>query len=498
MQLRRSVSIAALAWLVATSAFAQASYPDFTSTAGLTLNGATAAVNNGIDAAPVLRVARTLYFDGGSAFTTDTICVTAFSTFFQFRITNAGGGFPDATGQDGADGMTLTFQNAAPTAMGLLGGGLAYQNITPSVAVEIDTWDNGSGDAGTNHVGINVNGNIASVAKTSVAGRFDDGALWSVWVDYDGSVLQVRVSNTGLRPEAPTVAFPIDLAAVLGSSTAHAGFTAATGAAFGNHDIVSWSHQCGNLTIAACDTGIEDIMLAGGGLLSDRIDACAIAANTHGQFVSCVAALTNTAQKSGVITGKQKGAIQSCAARAPYYTGAVATAEMIGNGDFETGDTSGWSLTTTGSGVWSINDGSLNPNGPALPLPPIEGAFDLVSHQGGPQLNRAMQVVAVPLDVREATLTWSDRIRSYAALADPGQEYRVVIRALDLSIIAEVFSTNAGNPPLQEGPNARSVDLTTALQGLKGQTVLLSFEQQAQSSFFTLTIDDVSLMVKSR
>jgi hypothetical protein len=33
---------------------------------------------------------------------------------------------------------------------------------------------------------------------------------------------------------------------------------------------------------------------------------------------------------------------------------------------------------------------------------------------------------------------------------------------------------------------------------LKGQTVLLSFEQQAQPFFFTLTLDDVSLVMKSR
>jgi hypothetical protein len=497
MQLCRVIAIAALVCLVGTPALAQVSYPNFSDTSGLTLNGAAAAVDNGVDPAPVLRLARSpLLFDGGSAFTSDAVCLATFSSVFEFRITNPGG-LPDGTGQSGADGLTLTLQTASPTALGVLGGSLGYGGITPSVTIELDTWDNGAIDAGTNHVGISVNGDVNSVAKAAVPGRFDDGTVWTVWVDYAGMVLDVRVSNTGVRPAAPTVSHSIDIPAILGSGAAFVGFTAATGAAWGDHDVVSWTFNCGNVTIAGCDTGVQDFLLAGGDVLSESIDACAIQATNHGEFVSCVAALTNASQKAGSITGRQKGAIQSCAAKAPYYTGPVTTGEFIANGDFETGDTSGWTLTTAG-GVWSINDGTLDPLGPALPLPSIEGAFDLVSHQGGGNLNRAMQTIIVPLDVREATLTWSDRVRSYTAFLDPGQEYRVVIRAPDFTLLFEVFSTNAGDAALQEGPNLRSVDLTSVLQGLKGQTVLLSFEQQAQPFFFTLTLDDVSLVMKSR
>jgi hypothetical protein len=39
--------------------------------------------------------------------------------------------------------------------------------------------------------------------------------------------------------------------------------------------------------------------------------------NNHGKFVSCVAHATNALKKSKVITGKQKGQIQSCAAQSP-------------------------------------------------------------------------------------------------------------------------------------------------------------------------------------
>ena len=498
MHISRALSIAALACLVGTPAFAQVSYPDFSNTSGLTLNGATAAVDNGIDPAPVLRLARSpVVFDGGSAFTSDKVCLATFSSVFEFRITDPGG-LPDGTGQAGADGLTLTLQNLSPNALGVLGGSLGYGGIAPSVAIELDTWDNGPIDAGTNHVGINVNGDVNSVAKVAVPGRFDDGALWTVWVDYVGNVLEVRVSNTGARPAAPTLAHIIDIPAVLGSGVAWVGFTAATGAAWGDHDVVSWAFTCGNITIAGCDTGVQDFLQASGTLMSESIEACAVQATKHGEFVSCVAALTNAAQKAGSITGRQKGAIQSCAARAPYYTGPVTTAEFIDNGDFETGNTDGWTLTTTGSGAWTLNNGTFDPRGPALPLAPIEGTRDLVSDQNGGQLNRAMQRIDVPLDVREATLTFSDRVRSYAPVFDPGQEYRVVIRDLNLNPLVEVFSTNPGDPALQEGPNLRSFNLTAALQALKGQSVFLSFEQQAQANFFTLTLDDVSLTVKSR
>src|SRR5262245_53077583 len=165
MQLRRAIPIAVLVCLAGTTAFAQVSYPNFSSTAGLTLNGAAAPVSNGIDAAPVLRLARSgMFFDGGSAFTSDKVCLSTFSAVFQFRITNPGG-LPDASGQGGADGLTLTLQGAGPTALGILGGSLGYETIMPSVAIEIDTWDNGVIDAGTNHVGIDVNGSVNSVAK---------------------------------------------------------------------------------------------------------------------------------------------------------------------------------------------------------------------------------------------------------------------------------------------------------------------------------------------
>jgi len=68
------------------------------------------------------------------------------------------------------------------------------------------------------------------------------------------------------------------------------------------------------IVIDGCDTGVPN-QLYEGDLISDLIDYCAANAKNHGKFVSCVAKLTNQLKKAGLITGKEKGAIQRCAAQ---------------------------------------------------------------------------------------------------------------------------------------------------------------------------------------
>ncbi|HVR93529.1 MAG TPA: PEP-CTERM sorting domain-containing protein, partial [Casimicrobiaceae bacterium] len=108
--------------------------------------------------------------------------------------------------------------------------------------MEFDTYDNGvaSGDPNGNHIGIDLNGSINSVVTAVIPIRFNNGQVWYAWVDYNGSVIEARVSQTNSRPATPSVAFPVTLAAVLGTSTAFVGFTGGTGAGFENHDILSW------------------------------------------------------------------------------------------------------------------------------------------------------------------------------------------------------------------------------------------------------------------
>jgi streptogramin lyase len=70
------------------------------------------------------------------------------------------------------------------------------------------------------------------------------------------------------------------------------------------------------VVIGGCNSGVTNTVLTSGRTISDLIAECAKGARNHGQFVSCVAHVTNELKETGTISGQQKGAIQSCAAQA--------------------------------------------------------------------------------------------------------------------------------------------------------------------------------------
>jgi lectin-like protein len=83
-----------------------------------------------------------------------------------------------------------------------------------------------------------------------------------------------------------------------------------------NEDDCPNSDLSTTVIIDGCNTGVPNTLFPSGCTISDLIAACAEGASSHGQFVSCVAHVTNDLKKAGTITGQQKGAIQSCAAQA--------------------------------------------------------------------------------------------------------------------------------------------------------------------------------------
>jgi hypothetical protein len=70
------------------------------------------------------------------------------------------------------------------------------------------------------------------------------------------------------------------------------------------------------VVIDGCDSGVSNLSVTDGCNISDEIAKIAAGAGNHGQFVSKVAILTNQLKKAGLISGKQKGAVMSCAAGA--------------------------------------------------------------------------------------------------------------------------------------------------------------------------------------
>lgn len=222
-------------------------YNDFSSTAGLTINGNAAQAGN------VLRLTPATFSQGGSAFSTTQTNLgvgNSFSTYFQFQITGSGGNLQDTSDFFlGADGLVFVVQPNS-NSVGGVGVGIGYAGIGNSLGVEFDTFYNdprsyGGNDPDGNHVGIDLSGSLSSTALMPEATLFNNGQIWNAWIDYDGTTqsLEVRWSLGNSRPLAAQLAANVDLLSIVGGSSAYVGFTSGTGASFGNHDILSWEFR---------------------------------------------------------------------------------------------------------------------------------------------------------------------------------------------------------------------------------------------------------------
>ncbi len=230
------------------------SFPDFSDKSSLQLNGNAPSYNP--PGQTFLRLTQGLgpqgLGDAGTAFLKNAISLAngaSFSSAFSFRITTPVG-CTDSDGVQGADGITFVVQTVSNTAGGG-GGGIGYALLPDSVAIEFDTWNNGAMDDNNgNHVGIDLEGDTDSLGSvTPIAPPFNDGNVWNAWVDYNGAtdLLEVRVTQAAVRPDAATTSATVDLPTVLGNpaqpvkNDAFVGFTSGTGCAGGNHDILSWT-----------------------------------------------------------------------------------------------------------------------------------------------------------------------------------------------------------------------------------------------------------------
>ena len=242
------------------------SFSSFTSTTNPVRNG-SATVSNG-----VLHLNPALGGQAGSAwYSTLQPVAGGFSTTFTFQILNPS--------QPSADGIAFVIQNAGLQALGDGGGGIGYQGITNSLAVEFDTYANAYdpefppsdqlGNTPANHIAIQSCGACANTAdhttcELSIATpnvNMADGQPHTVRVDYltnvpppescDGpcptSFIQVTIGTQAMF-EGNGV--PVDLSSLLTLAStsengpldsAYVGFTAATGAFFEANDILNWN-----------------------------------------------------------------------------------------------------------------------------------------------------------------------------------------------------------------------------------------------------------------
>ena len=235
----------AAACCAASSQAAVISYGDFSSTAGLTVVGSAGAVNTADGT--VMRLTPDQGSRSGAFYSTNSLQLgsnATFSTSFQFRMTHSGG-IP-------ADGLAFVLA-ASPTGLGSSGQGMGYQGVNNSFAIEFDTYDNGYYDSySNNHVAVSANGSFVtstpvfpygqSYCYGNTTGCMANGDLWTVTVGYDGAQLSVSLLDAASGITfAALQDYQVDIAAILGTNQAYAGFTAATGALSENHDIIKWT-----------------------------------------------------------------------------------------------------------------------------------------------------------------------------------------------------------------------------------------------------------------
>ncbi len=219
-------------------------FNDFSSTAGLQLNGHAAQVGN------VLRVTPAVDNRAGSVFSTQAVSLAdnaSFSTRFSFRFSNPDQGFCDGGPICGADGLVFVLQTVSNN-VGGVGGGIGYYGLQKSVGIEFDSWNNGSDasiqDINSNHVGLNVGGSLKSLISVPVLeADLNGGDTWHAWIDYDGGshVLELRLSRSAARPTTALLSHTRDLALDLESTDAFVGFTSGTGLSNADHDLLSWT-----------------------------------------------------------------------------------------------------------------------------------------------------------------------------------------------------------------------------------------------------------------
>jgi len=155
----------------------------------------------------------------------------------------------------------------------------------------------------------------ATTVTVEIPEKFSDYNISDISID--GNVLDFAVSDFTYCNAAAVRTFTFTGAA---AAFANDGVINITFTENGDDVALDWSRvtvegEC-NIIIDGCDSGVLNHVFEDGSTMLGLILACAENTNNHGEFVSCVSALTNAWKRAGLITGAQKGAIMSCAAEA--------------------------------------------------------------------------------------------------------------------------------------------------------------------------------------
>jgi fibronectin type 3 domain-containing protein len=203
----------------------------------LQLNGSTQIVGDRLQLTPNSQEQR------ASVFRSEKVNIERFSSQFLMQITPANSNV--------GDGMTFVIQGALPTAIGTSGAGLGYgtrpfddtPGIPNSLAIKFDIAPNqGEGFSST---GLFLNGATPTTPAIDLSRsgiNLAAGRPILVTVTYDGATLSAQIQDQ-ITGAFASQSYPnIDIESIVGGNTAYLGFTAATGSATAQHDVLRWVH----------------------------------------------------------------------------------------------------------------------------------------------------------------------------------------------------------------------------------------------------------------
>lgn len=160
---------------------------------------------------------------------------------------------------------------------------------------------------------------------------------------------------------------------------------------------------------------------------------------------------------------------------------------LLVNGDFETGDLTGWRE----DGPFGRRIRILSPPAGADTAPNIfagRHSVGFLSGMAGPLT--LSQVVSLPADATGAVLSWVDLIRNNATrFTPPDHAFRVEVQTPDGFPLAVVFETVPGDP-LRTAPWSRR---SVSLGAFAGQTIRIAFITSISLQPLNVTLDDIRL-----